>query len=162
VKEFLSREQVSYIEKNVGLDQAAAQEMVNRSKQMGVPVTIINNEVIIGFDQPALRKAITRLRQSKGNNLKLGAQVADAAKVLESLGKPASKGALVGKVQTGSLAEKSGLREGDIITAMEGQAIEGVEDLAATLKRIAAANFKQPTITVLREGRENIMYLMIE
>jgi len=146
----------------VGLDQAAAQEMVNRSKQMGVPVTIIGNEVIVGFDQPALRKAITQLRQSKGSGLKLGAHVADAAKVLESQSKPASKGALVGKVQPGSLAEKSGLREGDIITGMEGQTIEGIEDLAASLKRIAAANFKQPTITVLREGRENIIYLMID
>ena len=41
VKEFLSRKGISFTEKDVSVDQSAARELVNRTKQMGVPVTFI-------------------------------------------------------------------------------------------------------------------------
>ena len=57
-KEFLTTNQISFIDYNVGLDTTKRQEMVNKSGQMGVPVIVIDNkDVVIGFDQ----KTLTRL-----------------------------------------------------------------------------------------------------
>ncbi|MFC2035630.1 glutaredoxin family protein [Chloroflexota bacterium] len=49
VKEFLSQKRVSYKEYDVSQDHNAARELVNRTGQMGVPVTIIDGQTIIGF-----------------------------------------------------------------------------------------------------------------
>ena len=35
-------------------DRDAAREMIEKSKQMGVPVIIIDDEVVVGFDQAKL------------------------------------------------------------------------------------------------------------
>lgn len=40
------------------MDRAKAKEMVDKSKQMGVPVILVDNEVIVGFNQPALEKLL--------------------------------------------------------------------------------------------------------
>jgi glutaredoxin-like YruB-family protein len=164
VKDYLTREKISFVEKNVASDRQAAMEMIKRSGQQGVPVTDIAGEAIVGFNQPALRAAVTRLRQQGAGNsgIKLGAQVADAAKVLPGQGKPSTQGALLGEIKAGSLAEKSGLKVGDIIVALAGQAVEGVEDLAKELQRVAISHFQEPTLNVWRNGREEVLYLAVE
>lgn len=48
-KEFFKQKNVSYTEKNVGLDRAAALEMITKSGQMGVPVIDIDGTVVIGY-----------------------------------------------------------------------------------------------------------------
>ena len=53
-KEYLSQKGISYIEHNVAVDRDAAKEMIQKSKQMGVPVIIINDEVVAGFNQAKL------------------------------------------------------------------------------------------------------------
>ena len=58
LKEFLGENKVEFEEKNVGEDAEAAQEMFTKSKQMGVPVSDINGEIIVGFDKPKLKKAL--------------------------------------------------------------------------------------------------------
>jgi glutaredoxin 3 len=152
VKEFLSREGISYEEKNVAQDRAAANHMVQATGQMGVPVTEINGGYIIGFDRPALQTAVRNLRARSGattpGQVKLGAQVADAAKVL---GQP---GAVLGQVRPGSLAQKAGLREGDIILALDGQPIKGASDLAQALQKLNPQS-PAPKFTIKRDG--NIM-----
>ena len=50
-KEYLSSKGVSYEDIDVAADQEKAKEMVNISGQMGVPVVVINGEVIVGFDK---------------------------------------------------------------------------------------------------------------
>jgi len=49
---------VAYTEKSVATDQIAAQEMIDKSGQMGVPVTIISDEgkeeIVVGFDEERL------------------------------------------------------------------------------------------------------------
>jgi len=37
----------------------AAQEMIRKSGQSGVPVIEANGNIIIGFDKPALKKALS-------------------------------------------------------------------------------------------------------
>ncbi len=44
-----------YQDLDVGTDKVARKEMIDRSKQMGVPVIDIDGELIIGFDQPKVK-----------------------------------------------------------------------------------------------------------
>ncbi len=57
-KEFFKANNIKYIEKDVGRDSKAAQEMINKSGQMGVPVTDIKGKIIVGFDERGLKKAL--------------------------------------------------------------------------------------------------------
>jgi len=43
----------------VAKDKEKAKEMVQKSKQMGVPVIIIDNEVVVGFNQALLDKLLS-------------------------------------------------------------------------------------------------------
>ncbi|NWJ46985.1 MAG: NrdH-redoxin [Chloroflexi bacterium] len=62
VKDYLTRENISFLEKNIAADRQAAMEMAMQSGQQGVPVTEIAGETIVDFDQPALREAVYKLR----------------------------------------------------------------------------------------------------
>ena len=55
VKEYLSQKNISYTEYDVGENREAAMEMVKKTNQMGVPVTVIDDkDIIIGFDPSKL------------------------------------------------------------------------------------------------------------
>jgi glutaredoxin-like YruB-family protein len=54
VKEYLDGKGVKYDEVDVSQDQAAAQELVARTGQQGVPQTDIDGEFVVGFDVPKL------------------------------------------------------------------------------------------------------------
>ena len=60
VKEYLSKKKVNFMEVNVAEDDKAREEMVKKSGQMGVPVIIIGEEIIIGFDHEKIDKALNR------------------------------------------------------------------------------------------------------
>ena len=57
-KEFFSKSNVKYTEVDVGKDIKAANEMIEKSGQMGVPVIDIDGTIIIGFDRKAIEKAL--------------------------------------------------------------------------------------------------------
>lgn len=61
-KEFLRNHKVSFTEYDVSADTAKAQEMVEKSGQMGVPVTVIGEgpkaTLIVGFDEGKLTEAL--------------------------------------------------------------------------------------------------------
>jgi glutaredoxin 3 len=57
-KEFLKENKIAYEDVNVAADQNAAQEMVEKSGQMGVPVIAIDGQYIVGFDKNAIKKAL--------------------------------------------------------------------------------------------------------
>ncbi len=59
MKEFLSREGVAFTAKNVDEDDAAYNELVARGFR-AVPITIIGDTVIKGYDPDALKHALTR------------------------------------------------------------------------------------------------------
>jgi glutaredoxin-like YruB-family protein len=150
VKQFLEGKGVPYNEKNVAADQKAAIEMVSRSGQQGVPVTVIGEEVIVGFNQPALNQAVIKLKAQSGgatngssSSLKLGAKVADAATVLAKQDKASQVGVLLGSVTPGSLAEKAGLHEGDIIVALGSHTIRNVADLQKALSVMGGLPFAE-------------------
>jgi alkyl hydroperoxide reductase subunit F len=55
-KAFLERHGVPYDSIDVGSDQAAAKKMIELSGQRGVPVIVIDDEVIVGFDSQRLNE----------------------------------------------------------------------------------------------------------
>ena len=60
VKHYLDQKGISYVEHNVAEDKKAAQEMMRKTKQMGVPVIVIDDdEIVVGFDQTLLDKLLS-------------------------------------------------------------------------------------------------------
>lgn len=57
-KEFLKEHKVSFKNVDVGASQKAAEEMVKKSGQRGVPVIDVNGTIIVGFDEDGLKKAL--------------------------------------------------------------------------------------------------------
>lgn len=57
-KEFLKNNNISYDEVDVSNDEEAIKEMVDKSGQMGVPVIEIDGQIIVGFDEEEIRKAL--------------------------------------------------------------------------------------------------------
>ncbi len=53
-KQYFSAHNVAYEEKNVAVDRVAAQAMIDKTGQMGVPVIEIGDQVVIGFDEATL------------------------------------------------------------------------------------------------------------
>ena len=64
-KEFFKEYKIDYHEIDVGKNQKAAVEMVEKSGQMGVPVIEVNDTIIIGFDKEALIKEL-KIKETKG------------------------------------------------------------------------------------------------
>ena len=58
-KDFLKDNNIEFEDKNVAEDEAAKEEMVEKSGQMGVPVIVIEgHDPIVGFDVEAIKKAL--------------------------------------------------------------------------------------------------------
>lgn len=58
VKEFLKENKIEFQDINVAADQKAANEMTEKSGQMGVPVIDIDGEIIVGYDVAKIKKAL--------------------------------------------------------------------------------------------------------
>lgn len=57
-KAFFTENNVKYEEVNVASDAKAREEMIAKSRQIGVPVIEVNGKIIIGFDKPRLVEAL--------------------------------------------------------------------------------------------------------
>lgn len=57
-KEFLNKHGVSYIDYNVAEDPDKRAEMIEKSGQMGVPVIIIGDEMLIGFNEEKMKELL--------------------------------------------------------------------------------------------------------
>ncbi len=62
LKTYLNKNNIRYTEIDVSRNETAAQEMVRRSGQQGVPQTLIGGEMIVGFD----KNRINRLLEIQG------------------------------------------------------------------------------------------------
>jgi len=58
LKNFLKEHQVEFEEIDVSADSEAAEKMIEKSGQMGVPVTEVNGEIVVGFDREKLVKLL--------------------------------------------------------------------------------------------------------
>jgi len=58
LKDFLREHKIGFEDIDVSADQQAAEEMIQKSGQMGVPVTEIDGEIVVGFDKAKLEKLL--------------------------------------------------------------------------------------------------------
>ena len=123
--------------RDVSVDRVAADEMVRRTRQMGVPVIADQAEAIVGFDLPRLQKMAARHRPAG-----LGLRVKDAED---------GSGAYVGSVRPDSPAQRAGLQPGDVVEELSGVPVRNTNDL----ERIGSQRRPgQPTSMTIRRGSE--------
>lgn len=58
LKSYLKQHRIRFTDINVSADQRAADELVKRSEQMGVPQTDINGEIIVGFNRTRINELL--------------------------------------------------------------------------------------------------------
>ena len=130
--------------RDVSVDTEAAREMVQRTRQMGVPVIADAQEAIVGYDLPRLQRMAARHRRGPG----LGLKVTDAKD---------GPGAYVGGVKEASPGERAGIQTGDTIVELSGRPISSVADLEQIAARRSPG---QPTsLAVLRNGERVTLIL---
>ncbi len=59
-KNWLKENKVSFIEKNVQEDDDAAEEMISKSGQTGVPVLDINGEILVGYNPNKMKQLLNK------------------------------------------------------------------------------------------------------
>ena len=58
LKTWLKKNNISYTDIDVSRDEKAADDLVRRSGQQGVPQTDINGQIVVGFNQPKLKELL--------------------------------------------------------------------------------------------------------
>ncbi len=111
-----------------------------RGELVGINTAIIGpsgGNVGIGFAVPSnMARTIMQqiIRYGEVRRGRLGIEMADLTPELaKKLGVNTLDGALIAVVQAGSPADKSGMREGDVVTALNGRAIRNAAELRARL-----------------------------
>lgn len=57
-KQFLAENKVEFEDIDVSVNQQAAEEMIQKSQQMGVPVLDIDGTIVIGFDKAKIKQLL--------------------------------------------------------------------------------------------------------
>lgn len=58
LKNYLKEHDIKFEDIDVSQDQTAQKEMIEKSKQMGVPVLEADGQIIVGFDQPKIKRLL--------------------------------------------------------------------------------------------------------
>jgi putative serine protease PepD len=107
-----------------------------------------NGNIGVGFAIPidtAKQVADQLIKSGKATHAYLGVTLSDAM--------GGQQGALVASVQTGTPAAKSGLQEGDIVTQVDGKAIDGADTLSAVIRGHHPGD--KITLTYVRNGQKH-------
>ena len=150
-KKYLSERGIHYIEYDVSRDRQAADEILNLTGQMGVPVIVVDGQVVVGFDRQKLEQLIAK--GGSDNRPRFGLKVADASKIARKMGGLPVFGALVGAVAPSSLGERAGIKEGDIVTEINMRPIRGADDLEKALANLRLGG--RVTI-ILQRGQQTL------
>lgn len=160
-KAYLSQHGVPYRDVDVSKDYDAAMEMVRLSGQQGVPVTVGDGEVILGFDQAKLAKLAAKFAGPK--RPPLGILAADAEDYLAKHPDKAekvpegTKGVYIGKIRSQTVAERAGLQPGDILTSFAGKRVRSMAQLDQMVDTLKAGD--QATAKYLRDGEDQSVIL---
>jgi len=57
-KDFFKEKNVPFTDYDVAADSSKREEMMEKSGQMGVPVIIIGNDLIVGFNKPKISELL--------------------------------------------------------------------------------------------------------
>ena len=137
--------------------------LVNTSGELiGINSQILSpsgGNIGIGFAIPAnmARNVMTQLiDHGEVRRGRLGVTIQGLTPALAaSLGLSGTTGALIGDVESGSPAAKAGLRAGDVITAVNGEAVKDNNVLRNEIAALQPGT--EVTITVLRDGKEQVV-----
>jgi len=58
LKSWLKQNRINFTDIDISRDEKAAQNLVRRSGQQGVPQTEINGQIVVGFNQPRLKELL--------------------------------------------------------------------------------------------------------
>jgi serine protease Do len=117
----------------------------------------------IAFDIPAetVQKVVAQLRDH-GSVTRgwIGVQIQPVtADIAESLGMKNARGALVAEPQSGSPADKAGVKSGDVIVSVNGEAVEDARNLARRIGSLSPGTSVK--LGVIRGGREDNLTLTL-
>ena len=149
VEEFLSQRGISFQKRDVSQNAAYAQELIRSTGQMGVPVTVIDGQTVIGFDRVRLEQILTQ-RQTK-QRPSFGASIADASKITAKQSTGIILGAYIGSVRPDSAAGKIGLVSGDIVTEFNSISITNATDLEHALSNMNSG--RRFSLSFLRDNK---------
>ena len=128
-----------------------------RGELIGINTAIIGpagGNVGIGFAVPSVmaRSVMEQIvRYGEVRRGRLGIEMADVPPDAQRrLKLPSLDGALIANIESGSPAEKAGLRKGDVVTALNGRTVRGPSDLRARLGLTPVG--EEVEMTVAREG----------
>jgi S1-C subfamily serine protease len=141
---------VPFKEIDVSRDSAAAEEMVNLTGQMGVPVIVIDGQAIVGFDRNRIQELVSA-GAGASPKIRFGLKIADASANAPQMGINAAPGAIIGEVSLGLSGEKAGLKTGDIVTEINGRKIVNAADMESALRGLHSGHIV--TILFLRAGQ---------
>ena len=114
--------------------------MVNLTGQMGVPVAVIGDETVIGFDRPRIEALLARRPARQGPRFGL--------KIADDRGRG---GVLVGGVRPGGIGARLGLASGDTITEVNDRPARTAADLERFIAGVAPGNLV--AMKFLRDGQ---------
>jgi S1-C subfamily serine protease len=149
------------VEKDVAKDYEAAMEMIRVSGQQGVPVTVSNGDVILGFDQQKFAKLAAKFAGPK--RAPLGILAADAEDYLAKHPEKAENvpagttGVYIGKVRPNTVAAGHGLKPGDIITSFAGKRVRTMTALDQMVETLKAGD--KATAKIIRDGQDQSVVL---
>jgi C-terminal processing protease CtpA/Prc len=124
-----------------------APKVSTRVKIMGTPQT----GVLVAGPQDEQDREITLAFDDEGGSW-LGVETQEVtAEKAKELKLSAERGVVIGKVLQESPAAKSGLKDGDVITEINGQRVEGTAQFRRMIREIPAGRTVQ--LTVWRDGR---------
>lgn len=128
--------------------------MIRVSGQQGVPVTVANGDVILGFDQQKFAKLAEKHAGPK--RPPLGILAADAEEYLAKHPDKAekipegTKGIYVGKIRPKTVASRAELKPGDIITSFAGKRVRNMAALDQMVETLKAGD--KATAKYIRDG----------
>jgi serine protease Do len=133
---------------------------------MGVNTAIYSpsgGSVGIAFSIPAstVKTVIAQLKD-KGSVSRgwIGVQIQPVtADIADSLGLKKAEGALVAEPQANGPAAKAGIESGDVITAVNGEAVKDARELARTIGGLAPGNAVK--LNVLHKGQDKVINLTL-
>ncbi len=142
-RNFLESREIEFIAFDVSSDPVAMQHMVRISGQRHVPVIVKGNQVIIGLDLARLGRLFPRNKRPK---IRLGVSITDVKATDKH-----PEGVYVGGVRAGSLAERAGVKKGDIIIELAQHPIKKTSDIHTIMSDVLTGD--PVAITVWRSGR---------
>jgi serine protease Do len=119
---------------------------------MGISFSIPMDEAMRVSDQLRTSGRVTRGR--------IGVQIEPVTKeIAESIGLGKAQGALINRIEPGAPADKAGLEAGDVITKIDGKAIEKSSDLPRVVGNTKPGT--KSTVTVFRRGATKDLSIVI-